>query len=620
MRIKIQSGSKSRNYLTRQGTAYVTIGARSDCDIVIEEPGVSDLHLKLERFMDRWSFTDQMSDTGTEHNGEGKYSGDLAEGDRLKVGNTTLLVSSLEEEKNEAKAAFSDSGWKQEIRVSETKAATREYGKTAGDQYNVSKGDYKNDPNSTEYISKRELEVHRQFHGVVQDVVRKPGKTGPKGANPAAKFVPALIVFAIIATVFATTIFPELFGDDQPKDTPTRSKAAYNAYEADLPPGETAGTPSRNLISSDMRAAFKARLDALWDHANKEPPVEKLAQFRALETEVNGYDNAVLMKYDLERVSVKLLIELRREVEVRYGKDNGDIYDLEKAENFGEALKRLEALDLYLNQTADHTEIARSAEMLKYVEAKRPRLIEGNDWFMGEQMASADEALQRYDYAAAVAVFANLLANAQLTADLKEAFEAEHSSLAELQEKQGKGEGPAVQKPFDRRGDSLPDAPVSELLPKGDDSAYPAMNALKARLATVWKDGEIDNVDCTVHGCAARLQPRGEDWRMGLRVIHETQAGGRIYYTVRFVQHQLPPETTISLYETINPTRDELLAMLLICFNEGLVGDAQRIACKLWKADETVKGDLDQLLATKLRIEVPEGGFLEKDGRLVVPE
>jgi hypothetical protein len=81
--------------------------------------------------------------------------------------------------------------------------------------------------------------------------------------------------------------------------------------------------------------------------------------------------------------------------------------------------------------------------------------------------------------------------------------------------------------------------------------------------------------------------------------------------------HQVPPHTLVSLYEGIEPTRDELLATLMICFQNGLVEDARRLACKLWHADESVKADLDQLLATKLSIEVPEGGFIEKDGKLV---
>ena len=88
-------------------------------------------------------------------------------------------------------------------------------------------------------------------------------------------------------------------------------------------------------------------------------------------------------------------------------------------------------------------------------------------------------------------------------------------------------------------------------------------------------------------------------------------------FTVLRQTADLPAATLLSLYEQLeNPTRDERLGMLLFCYENGLMDDAPRLAWKLWKADESVKPDLDALMAAKLGIEVPQGGFIERDGRL----
>jgi hypothetical protein len=83
----------------------------------------------------------------------------------------------------------------------------------------------------------------------------------------------------------------------------------------------------------------------------------------------------------------------------------------------------------------------------------------------------------------------------------------------------------------------------------------------------------------------------------------------------------LPAQTLLLLYENLpGKIRDDWLGMLMYCYENGLMEDAPRIAFKLWQSDSSVKANLDALMAAKLGIPVPAGGFIEKDGRLVAPE
>jgi hypothetical protein len=97
MKIQIKSAGKQWEWSPRVGVSAFTVGRRPGNDIILEgDEGVSNLHLRIDRFLNNWTFTDQMSDNGTIHNGEPVCTGDLNEGDVLKIGGTELRVVSLE--------------------------------------------------------------------------------------------------------------------------------------------------------------------------------------------------------------------------------------------------------------------------------------------------------------------------------------------------------------------------------------------------------------------------------------------------------------------------------------------------------------------------------------------
>ncbi|MCB9932520.1 MAG: FHA domain-containing protein [Planctomycetes bacterium] len=609
MKIEIRSGSGSRVYVSRSGAAYISVGARPESDIVLEDPAVSPLHLKIEHFVGRWSFTDQMSDSGTKLNGESAYSGELAKGDKLTLGGSTLTVVSLEDETEAASSpsAVPDRSWQEQITHSEP-------------------------PLSAGYERRPEpnYDVRAQASYGAQAApapYQKPGAFQPSGSQRPRQPAKAIAVAAALMVVAGVGVAMAFLGSGSngPAGTPRPEVRVRESVPArDAQPADQArcsGTgdtePRTNTrMPDEVEDEIKRQLDALVSQADTRVADDKLADYAKLKARAGEYGQHGL-SWPLERVQTILRNQLFDEIQQRYSKDNLDIYHLKEEKKFGEALDRLYSLDRYLKQSDLHKELAKVSDMTSYVERELELLPDANFWYIGECFARADEALQRDDYEAAILALKEARDNARLEQRQRTDVSTEIAGLGNLVIRQRNGDLPAARAVFDKRKDKLPAAPVSALLPKGDSSAYSAMNALKRRLEEAWKSGALDQAECGFFGRKARLQPKGEDWRMELEVTREFGATVSYTYRARYAQHQLPPGTMISLYEALNPTRDELLAMLLICFNEGLLDDAPRIACKLWKADESVKADLDQLLATKLKIEIPDGGFKEKDGRLV---
>ncbi|MCB9894032.1 MAG: FHA domain-containing protein [Planctomycetes bacterium] len=628
MKLEIRIGSSTRQYTTRSGAAYITVGSRPDSDIVIDDPAVSPIHLKFEHFVDRWSYTDQMSDTGTKHNGETKYSAELAEGDKVEVGSAVLKVVDLLTELDVAPkpARTADRSWQDEVKPSAANP-TSTYKRRVEDEYRSNQESAYSSGKDTDYSSSSDDAdgYHRGTDHARQTrpaTVAGRAPAGTKPANKAGVVIVMLVVFVLFGggVAFALLDAGDSYDGEDYGELP-ESAPATTAGSSSGDSGTNGGGPAKvdERMSPDEEKRLKSELDALVSNANEDAPIDKLAAYEKIKAEAARYKSHGL-EWPLERAFTAIRLQLFREMQERYGTDNGDVYDLEKANKYAEALERVNALATYLDQTDLHRELAKSSEMDKYVARKLPELEEANDWYIGECFARADEALQRNDFAAAEAVLTELRQQARLDESLKSNLDAEVTGVAASRKAQENGELPAKREPFDRRKDKLPRAPESKLLPKSDSSSYAEMNQLKTRLEKAWKAGEIDDASCTFYGRAATLLAKTSDWRMVLNVDHECANGVHVQYKVRYAQHQLPPETMISLYEAIQPSRNELLAMLLTCFNEGLIEESKRIACKLWHADESVKADLDQLLATKFGIEVPEGGFVERDGKLVAPD
>ena len=75
----------------------VTIGRDDSCDIVIDDAKVSRAHARLDLQLGQWRVTDLQSSNGTYVNEQRTTTAPLRSGDDLRIGNTTLTFTAVDD-------------------------------------------------------------------------------------------------------------------------------------------------------------------------------------------------------------------------------------------------------------------------------------------------------------------------------------------------------------------------------------------------------------------------------------------------------------------------------------------------------------------------------------------
>lgn len=637
MRLKVTSGDKSWEFAVREGGASVTVGRREGCDIVVEDPSVSELHVRIDKFMDVWNYTDQMSDAGTLHNGESRYSGELKDGDELKLGNTTLKVLSLltinEVAKGPEPMFVRQAADVAPVFQSPVAAAPQSPAPYSKPDATKSKYDKKPRVEDKHVIDPGQPTIHTRREDKAGKRARKNSAakdtswqatiqpTKPKSSARGGQIVGIVVLVVILGIVFGFDFVEELGLGDEPnhsveeavtKEGP-RSSAATQGNDNVKP------APPRTRLSSAEEKVYRERIDKLEDD-HETPPHERLAALDAILKEVEGLSGHMIGYY-VERAQTNIGLELSAQMQRRYGKDNGDIYDLQQKNDYREAHRRLESLAAYLAESVYHEQWAKRHDMNAYIERERPAIASRNERWIGEQCGIADEALQRDAFAQAAATLEAIALLAVLDDEIAGALSNEAALHRKTSAEQDDGKRPPPRAAFDRRKDRLPPAPESPLLPQGENSSVRGESRIRSRLLSIIQGDEFKGMNTLNYGREARVTGY-EGGRIRMTVKRPILGWAPVWAYVIFQPiHAVSPGARVRMYEQLPElTQNDRVATLMLCFDEGMLDDAARVACSLRKAYPENAEHVDKLLATKLRIDVPEGGFIEKDGKLVVPE
>lgn len=646
MKLEIESGGKRWTVGLPQGALFLRVGSGADCEVRI--PDASSLHAKIENFMGKWSVTDQMSDTGTKLNGETAYSSEIKPGDVIEIGGAKIRI--LAGEAATPKAA----------------PAPRQalFEPPTGLSFKVeSMAPLVGTPDSLSPTGKVETMAPQPLHlegraTLRESAAAKPARhaaapatpttykpypmSSPAGMAPAQtsgrKPAPALVLvifvgfFVFFFGSVAWAVFNDINQAPPPPDWPegddpfanigrpaAKAPATKPAVAPQKSPGNAASRPASTRLAADLEASYRKRI--LDIEKSQEAPEVRLAALDSLIEELKDWQHG--LGWDLERTRRNLDIALLNEMSKRYNDDSGAVYDLVRAKEFAAALKRLEDLRAYAQKTAYHKALQKISGIAEYVEPKIEEVEALNSEFITSQFIEADRFLALNNFKGARDAVAGLLAKARVESLLRVCAEQEVVQLQTFITEQEAGKRDAAKPPFDKRKWKLPPAPKSSLLPEGEASRSRFTSALTTRLSKAARAGELMGTLAVMHGRQAVIGA-WKGYRLELEIQRPMSDDIGEIHTFRFkVLRQtsdLPAATQLSIFEQFQePTRDEFLGMLLYCYDNGLMDDAPRIACKLWKADPTVKDDLDKLMAAKLGIEVPAGGFVEREGRLVAP-
>lgn len=595
MRLQITSAGKTWEYAPPEHKSNFTAGRREGNEIVLpDDPAVSNMHVRIDRFLNDWTFTDQMSDSGTLHNGQAQYSGTLNQGDELRLGNSTLKVLSLAAQPPASPPA----------RPAPAPAQPPA-------QFLPPSAPISAQPRKESYAKRNERRAAIKDKGW-QTVIKPSGR---KDSNAGKQFFAVLVLIAICGGIAAYWL---LQGSGY-EPGPAYKSTAEPERKAEVPtnkasPDVTPPLPKKPS-PKDEEAAYRKRIDDI-EMDKTRPPHERIAELEDLSAELTRLKLHSL-EFRAQRARDNVSLELSREMQNRYGEDNRAVYQLLQKNDYRAAIERIQFLDDYCNLTSYHKHWAHRHDIDRYIERERANIERRNTEWIGQQMNTVDEALSRNDYAPAADTLEGVASLAVLPEAVEAALAAEVVRFKGLLSEQDMGRIEPPRKPFDSRKDRLPPAPKSAFLPSGEYSSQRQESLPRSRLVSLAGDSEFAGLaikhfkhDATLTGYASG--------KLSIIVKRPLNDAPDWTYSTSVAPHALWPATRVRIYEQMpEQTLNIRVATLMLCFDNGLLDDAARVACSFRNAHPEHKVEIDVLLATKLGIDVPEGGFIERDGKLV---
>jgi hypothetical protein len=136
------------------------------------------------------------------------------------------------------------------------------------------------------------------------------------------------------------------------------------------------------------------------------------------------------------------------------------------------------------------------------------------------------------------------------------------------------------------------------------------------------RDGSMANVATTLRGHAAVANGNSKNSIVTLVVsrhyLRDKKMKRTLSFEVDYVFGNLPAETQLGILKAMpDLTLDHLLGMLHLCFENRMTDEAGALAARIRAEYPQTKANLDEVLAAKWEVPVPEGGFPERDGRVV---
>jgi hypothetical protein len=639
MKLEITSGGKTWQWSPRDGVTGFTVGHRQGNDVVLaDDTKVSNLHLRIDHFLRSWTFTDQMSDAGTLHNGEESSTGNLAEGDELKIGDSVLRILSLEHggfpgaETTVTSAEFDvggsadadfDVGGAESIDA-DISGPSQNYDRRQGQRGNYNpaemrrgdygvgdpgRGNYRRGRNEPEAPPPQQQQRPQQPPPPMQTHFpppppRKPGqkKSGAKGGL-VALFIIIIVAFIMLA------IGAEIMQDIRAGkiDEMERSEAIVRAEEQ---------TELMRLYTE-----LAAMSDTIQQMGSDVPTIERLkAVNELLAHPAMEHDELRTIRTSMSRMQGQLRGTLRGELRVSSFENSQEVQRLLSRRLTRQASEVLEAHVELLGSHPEYERIAETNRLLSNKENLRERIRNQNSEYLQQTLLNIDRELDENDYEAAAKSLTYLVEELIGNEATFARFRAE---LAQVQERaKAAADTPTPERV--RPGN----APRNELTPQGELSARTALSAAESRLRDLYRDGGVVGSTVSLYGRQAEVLPQTEGsvrWNFRVRrpvLGAEPDAPeATLQYEVDLTYRQIPALTRVHLLAAIpNLKLQDHLGILQLCFNSNLNEEAMRRALTFQRAHPDVKDYLHAFLAAKLHMELPEGGFVEKDDRLAPPE
>jgi hypothetical protein len=345
------------------------------------------------------------------------------------------------------------------------------------------------------------------------------------------------------------------------------------------------------------------------------PPQELMDSLDRLEGAAKAHGMST--GWDFERARTYLESRVYSDVSNRSNVVSGQVYDMQEQRQFRQCEALVRELDTYLKASPHNQRAITVLELDESVKRWSMQNHGGTEKLLAIQVPAMAEAQSRDDFAAAAKALEPVVAGALLDAVELRALDAELKTLQSKAAQQESGELPPGRRPFDKRKDKLPESPDNKLLKAGDYTARTGLSSIRYNIIESVQAGEWDGRKINVWGLGAEVE--GDSTTVYVPLVFTWTVGEQsLTFIAREQLSNYPPAVQLALFEQVEaPELEDLMAMLIFAFDNGLMDDAGRIALKVRQAAPDKLAELDAILAAKWRVAVPEGGFPERDGKIV---
>jgi hypothetical protein len=531
---------------------------------VIPTKSISRKHMTLERTVEGWKLVDQMSANGTKVNKETVNFAFIKEGDVIQVGEASIRVTGL------APA-----------------------------------------PGAKVPAAARPVPVRR---------AAPAGGSSPAEGRSAAAYIPPKRSGAGMAIAAGVGVVALLVGG--------WFLMNQSAVPVEQPEVADSGSSVRTAQLDDNEEAALGLIRSVRD--GDESTQTRILMLDEIAEGLSDRRGSVA-RGELSEVRSQLMAELRTEIEDRIQTDVEQAKAFQQSGNYARAIDLLTDTEAWLDSGSYVRGLARPflADFRAVVDGAH----EANAGFIGGSFSQmwhlADE--NRFDDAVAVADeieqrawldddARNNLARERARVIARRDAHQERDAAPVVEEEETEEDSSSVLDRIKEEEDRLPGR--NELLPEGERSEIRLLEALQNRLITAATQGTLTSNEFTWRGNRTEIRGANEE---SLRLM--------VFSFDRQTNEELPPYTTSVRWDTIAAsdmlqlydrtpelTAEDLLAVTIFTFNAGLRDEGARRAFIVYQEMPEWKDHIDNLIASKRRMAIPSGGFIEFEGMLIAPD
>lgn len=572
MKLLISENGVVRDFTPNPDLGIISIGRAPSNDLAIpDEKAASRQHLTLERTVDGWKLVDQMSANGTVVNDEKVNFAYLKENDVILIGKTRIQVVGLAAAADATPSSPAPGGAAAAARPARRAAPARPV---------------------------------RQPDAAAAEGAEAPVHNLPRKKQPVFAIAAAAVAVVVLG-VGSYILVSNIGSGGTPPDVAKAGPA----------------TPRQAELSDEEKAVIALATEKA---GSTDSAVERLLALDKLAEPLKGKHGSVAANR-IADLRAGVLRELDGEVKSRVDADIAASTTEVEDGQYRAAIQRMNDLGRWLagNEYLRGVGNNYRSRMDKFTAGA---MKQNEAWVNGGFAQILDlRDMRRFDDA--LAILDLILTRAWLSTEDESLYRAEQAKLYEMKATSAPEETPRVEdvakKPsiLDKIKETKENLPgKNPLLPDGARSEEKLLATLQQKLVLAIQGGKLTDRRFMYRGSNAQIKEAADD-KVTIEVSKiDKKTGEELPFRTKLKWADVAAEDMLQLYDRVPALNSQdLLAVTIYAFNAGLIDAGSQRAFALFKKENGWKEGIDILIATKRKMAIPEGGYIEFEGALIAP-